>query len=95
MQAENRAKSARFSSKIQSLQSLVAIEIRAVQSANLVSFRRLVNADIFFFLGIFAVKFESGHSRFMKTVTGFDGTQFRLGGIFRKSELVGELFDRP
>ena len=35
-----------------------------MQCAHLASFLRLVNADIFFFPGIFFVKFESGHPQF-------------------------------
>jgi hypothetical protein len=31
----------------------------------------------------------------MKYTTGVDGTQFRFGGIYRKSGLVGEISDRP
>jgi hypothetical protein len=48
------------------------------------------STPIFFhFLGILFVKFESGHPSFMKNTTGVDGTQFRFGGIYRKSGLVG------
>jgi hypothetical protein len=53
MQAENRALSARFSSKIQTLQPSRCSEIRAVQCANIASFLRLVNADIFSLSGNF------------------------------------------
>jgi hypothetical protein len=66
-----------------------------VQCANFASFLRLVNADIFFFLGIFFVKFESGHPQLYEIPTMVDGTQLRFGGHLSEVGLVGKISDGP